>query len=63
MKTKNCIKKYYSPAEAMVYTGLSRGAVTSLAEKAGAIRRVGRRVLIDKDKLDSYLESQGDSAL
>ena len=51
-------KRYYSPADMMIYTGMSRGSVNKLAEKAQAIRHVGRRVLIDKIALDSYLEEQ-----
>lgn len=51
-------KRYYSPADMMIYTGMSRGSVSKLAEKAQAIRHVGRRVLIDKIALDTYLEEQ-----
>lgn len=56
-------QRYLSVNDAKVYFQMGRGLLYKTADIAGAIRRVGRRVLIDKVKLDSYLESQGDSAL
>ena len=56
-------QRYLSVNDAKVYFQMGRGLLYKTADKAGSLRRVGRRVLIDKVKLDSYLESQGDSAL
>lgn len=52
----NC--RYMSIDNAVTYTGLGTNTLRKLAEDAQAIRRVGRRVLVDKIVLDKYLESQ-----
>ena len=52
----NC--RYMSVNNAMIYTGLGRNTLRKLAEEADAIRRVGKRVLIDKIKLDEYIDKR-----
>ena len=46
-----------SVSETETYTGLGRNAARELAENAGAVRKYGRRVLIDKTILDKALNS------
>ena len=44
-----------SVSEAERYVGLGRNAARKFAEDAGAVRKYGRRVLIDKAALDLAL--------
>lgn len=55
----NC--RYMSINNAVTYTGLGASTLRKLAEDAQAIRRVGRRVLIDKIVLEKYLDAQASS--
>ncbi len=50
-------RRMLSVKEAEVYTGLGRNAARKLAEDAGAVRKYGRRVLIDKAALDVALDA------
>lgn len=38
------------------YTGLGRAAATDLAKQAGAVIRLGRRVVYDRVKIDSFMD-------
>lgn len=49
-------KRLLSPSEACIYSGLGRSKMRELAEQAGAVKRFGRRVLIDKVKLDAAID-------
>lgn len=59
METEVTVKRWISYREAMEYTGLGRTTMTNLVT-SGEVRaaKVGVRVLIDRDSLDSYLESR-----
>lgn len=41
-----------------LYYQIGRTTLYNVAKRAGAIRKIGRRVLIDKETLDAYLDSQ-----
>ena len=58
METKT-ERRWFSYAEATEHTGLGRTTLTQLVT-TGELRaaKVGKRVLISRDSLDSYLESQ-----
>lgn len=55
-------QRYLNINDAKVYFQMGRGLLYKTADKAGSIRRVGRRVLIDKVKLDTYLEAQSEGS-
>lgn len=48
-------KRMLSVKEMETYTGLGRNAARRFAEDVGAVRKFGRRVLIDKNTLDLAL--------
>lgn len=50
-------RRMISVAENEAYTGLGRNAARKLAEDAGAVRKYGRRVLIDKEAIDRALDA------
>lgn len=50
-------KRLLSVSEMELYTGLGRNAARKMAEDAGALRKYGRRVLIDKGALDKALDA------
>lgn len=50
-------KRMLSVTEMETYTGLGRNAARKFAEEAGALRKYGRRVLIDKAALDKALDA------
>lgn len=39
------------------YTGLGKYAAKGVAESAGAVIRVGRRVVYDRTRIDAYMDS------
>ena len=45
-------------AELMRYTSLGRNTAMDLGKNASAIVRIGKRVLYDRQKIDSYIDSQ-----
>ena len=51
-----------SVPDAIVYFQMGRGLLYKTAELAKAKRKVGRRVLIDKQILDAYLEAQAEGS-
>ena len=51
-------QRYLMKPDARIYYQLGEKTLCSLAQKANAIRKVGRRVLIDKKTLDAYLDAQ-----
>lgn len=52
-------RRWFRYAEAIEYTGLGRTTLTQLVT-SGEVQaaKVGKRVLISRDSLDRYLESQ-----
>lgn len=52
-------KRYYSPADAAIYTGLSAKTLRRLsaARKIRALKPTPNRLLFDKQDLDRYLRS------
>lgn len=52
-------KRMLSLREASAYVGLGISRARELCERAGVVRNFGRRVLIDRVKLDAFL-SQDD---
>ena len=45
-------------SELMRYTSLGRNTAIDLGKNANAIVRIGKRVLYDRQKIDSYIDSQ-----
>ena len=56
------VKKYLSVPDSMIRYSLSRNTINKLADEAGARIHVGRKVLIDVEKLDAYLEAQAEGS-
>lgn len=50
-------KRMLSIPEAENYCGLGRNGTRRLAEQAGAIRKYGRRVLVDREAIDKALDN------
>lgn len=46
----------------MVYVGLGRSKAIDFGKESGAIVRIGRRVLYDRERLDKYIDSLFDEA-
>lgn len=44
--------------EGTLYYHIGRTTLYNVAKRAGAIRKIGRRVLIDKETLEAYIDSQ-----
>ncbi len=54
--TSTVEKRYFNVAEAVQYTGLSMPYIYNLVHTAGfPAVRIGRRILIDREKLDDWL--------
>lgn len=51
-------KKILNLKELQHYTGLGRDASRRLAYESGAVFKVGRRVLINRDTLDRYVDEK-----
>ena len=49
-------KRLLDASEIAEYTGLGRITARKFAEEAGALRRYGRRVLFDREALDSAID-------
>lgn len=47
--------------DALQHYPVSRGQLMKLAEKANAVRHIGRTVLIYRPAMDAYIESCGDA--
>lgn len=52
-------QRYLTVADGCIYYQLGRNTLRALSDKANATRHIGRRVLIDKIRLDDYLETKG----
>lgn len=39
------------------YTGLGRTTAVKIGKESGAVRKIGRRVLFDRQKIDAYIDS------
>ena len=46
----------------MVYTGTGRDTADRIGKEAGAFRKIGRRALYDRKKIDAYLDNLPDAA-
>lgn len=44
------------------YTGFGRAAAKDLAERAGAVIRLGRRVVYDRSRIDAYMDTMTEQA-
>ena len=55
-------KRMFSVIEAQEYCGLGRAQTRKIAEEAGAVKRYGRRVLIDRVIFDRALDQMGQGA-
>lgn len=49
-----CDKRLLSVPEFCTYASVGRNRAMDLAQAAGAVSRMGRRVLIDRAKFDAY---------
>lgn len=50
-------KRLLSIAEASVYLGIGRNSALKYLDDIGAKRKIGRRVLYDKNTIDEYLSN------
>lgn len=51
-----------SMPEAEKYVGLGHDRAREFVEKAGAVRKLGGRILIDKKVLDRFLDQMGEQS-
>lgn len=58
IKRTNVNAAYLSTKEAQDYLGIGRDALTVVAERAGAVIRIGRVLRYSKARLDEYMESK-----
>jgi excisionase family DNA binding protein len=59
MKTKTVMKQWLSYKEAMDYCGLGRTLLTQLVTSGEIVAaKVGKRVLVNRESLESYLEAR-----
>lgn len=56
------VKKYISVPDGIIRYSLSRNTLIKLAERAEAYVHVGRKILLDSEKIDSYLNSQAEGS-
>ena len=49
--------KYLRVSAAKEYYGMSRNTLLKWASEADAVYKVGRNVLVDKDRLNKYIEN------
>lgn len=55
---KDCgLKAFFTVKELQEYTGLGKNSAYKLAHESGAIIRIGRRVLVYREKMMEYLEA------
>ncbi|MBP3544121.1 MAG: hypothetical protein J6J86_07825 [Lachnospiraceae bacterium] len=52
-----CDKRLLSVTEFCAYSSIGRNKAMEVAEAAGAISRMGKRVLIDRVKFDEYCDN------
>ena len=45
----------------MQYTGLGRPLATKMGKDAGAYRKIGRRAVFDRKKIDEYIDNLPDA--
>ena len=50
-------QKHLNIEDAKLYCQIGRRSLINIATRAGAIRKIGRRVLIDRATLDEYIDS------
>ncbi len=69
MKVKGCEvdvmvtlsdKRLLNMDEFRIYAGLGSNVARNVAEKTGALFKVGRRVLVDKVKFDKYCDENSE---
>ncbi len=59
MKTKTIEKEWLNYQQAMDYCGLGRTLLTQLVTSGEIVAaKVGKRVLVNRESLESYLESR-----
>lgn len=49
--------RYLDLRELRAYTRIGRDSATKLGRDAGAVIKIGRRVVYDRTKIDEYMES------
>ena len=53
----NELSRYVPTQELQAYTGLGKFAAEKVAKEAGAVIKVGRRVVYDLNKIDAHMEA------
>lgn len=51
-------ERWYRYSDMEYLYGLGKNTCRKLAKEAGAVRHVGRAVIIDRKKVEAYLDSQ-----
>ena len=49
-------QKYLTVEDGKLHYQVGRGLLIKTAEQAGAIKHIGRRILIDKNRMDAFLD-------
>lgn len=50
-------KRLFSQPDLQFYVSLGYASARTLAEEAGAVVRIGKRVLYDREKIDQYIST------
>lgn len=55
------VPAYMSFQDYAIHVGVGRATARKIATEAGAIRRIGRRALINVEEADNFIESKKDA--
>ena len=56
--TKDIMKKYVNATEGAIIYGISKSRIMVLAAEAGAVYKIGKKVLIRRSIFEAYLREQ-----
>lgn len=56
--TNFAIAQYFTLSDAATWLSLGAGSTRKLVEEAGAVRKFGKRVLVDRAAVERYLAGQ-----
>ena len=56
--TKDIMKKYVNATEGAIIYGISKSRIMVLASEAGAVYKIGKKVLIRRSIFEAYLREQ-----
>ena len=56
--TKDIMKKYVNATEGAIIYGISKSRIMVLASEAGAVYKIGKKVLIRRSIFEAYMREQ-----